>query len=277
MDTRSTLSEPGMELPIPATADEMRQPQWALERCLLEGYFCQQSPDPKWPSIEHIEIAHREEGMIDYFATCWPWDPSRPYEISLKRVMRSIHVEAFEREFFVKDAIDKTNAAWAKIMEVTAFQDKTLRMEHVVHEQADSMIRKLHVGASSAKKVQATETWRAEKIEELQKHLLQMEKQGMMVMDVAVKAMIHVWGRIRGQVQSRRASLASTMSSKSAEPQQDIPLDPDATMPMADVGDQLPDEEDFDPTELLQELESGMENLTLDVQAPLLVMFPLHL
>ena len=70
--------------------------------------------------------------------------------------------------------------------------------------------------------------------------------------------MLHVWARVRGQIHSRRASLASTTST-STEPA----ADPEATVPMAEA-EEPQEQEEFDEMEFLQELESGMDSLTLE-------------
>ena len=267
MDSMSTVRE-SIVAPVPATDAEMKSGKWRVERCLIEGYFCQVAPDPNWPSVEDVERAYNFEGMMEYFSSCWPWDPSAMhYEISLNRVLRSLQkVEAFEREYIIREAVAKVNKAWQTVMQVTAFQDKTARMQSVVNEQADAMLRKLHIASSSSKKLAATEQWRTSKLEELQLQMQKMDNEGLVVLNEAVAAMLHVWGRVREQIQSRRASLAS---SSSMEPLQDE----DMTVPAAGLQacEAHEGEEHFDESEFLKELEDGMGSLTLEAQ-PFLVM-----
>ena len=266
MDSMSTLRESFM-LPVPATEAELQSPKWRLERCLVEGYFCQLAPDPTWPALEDVERAYNFEGMIEYFSSCWPWDPSsQHYEISLNRVLKSVKVEAFEREYFIREAVQKVNRAWGAVMQVTAFQDKTLRMESVVNEQADAMLRKLNLGPPCSKKLAATEQWRSGKLQDLQVQLEKTEKEGLALMNEAVESMIHVWRRVREQIQSRRSSLAS---SSSPGPLQSP--DASATAPLVAADSQEMQaseaEEDFDQSQFLKELEDGMGSLTLEAQS----------
>ena len=266
MDSMSTVRESFL-VPVPATEGELQSAAWRLERCLVEGYFCQLAPDPTWPTLEDVERAYNFEGMIEYFSSCWPWDPSSMnYEISVNRVLKSVKVEAFEREYFIREAVQKVNRAWRTVMQVTAFQDKTLRMESVVNEQADAMLRKLNLGPPCSKKLAATEAWRSGKLQELQVQLRKTEKEGLELINDAVESMIHVWRRVREQIQSRRSSLTS---SSSPDPLQSPDTSATARLVAADSQEEqaCEAEEDFDQTEFLKELEDGMGSLTLEAQS----------
>ena len=249
MDSQSTLAAGGRLSMPAATAEEMQGPEWGLERVVSEGYFCLLPQKADYPGLEMVEQAHDAEGLSDWLMETFAWNPHGIPEVPYNRVLKKMNVSAFERDFYVKPAVEAATAAWQAVVDFTSLQDKTRKMEAQINHQADTMIAKLRATSANTRKIQATEEWRVNKLLEVKGDLTSKEAAGMRVVNAAAAPLIAVWKRCKDDF-LRRRSLSSAAPSQLSGPAESSYS------------------EEFDQQALVRELEQGMGSLQLAATFP---------
>ena len=182
------------------------------------------------------------KGLSDWLLETFAWNPHGFPEVPLNRTLKKLTVSPYERDFYVKPAVEAATKAWQAVVAFTSFQQKTKKLEEQINTQADAMTERLRQTSGNTRKIAATDEWRINKLLEVRGDLKIKETAGMNVVKAAVGPLLAVWKQCKADFHLRRQSRSS------GAPSQDAPESYS---------------EEFDQQDLVRQLEQGMVGLNL--------------
>ena len=233
------------------------KPEWSLTRLIIEGCFSMPSEgDDSWPSLEQVAEFHEELGIVLWLTDFWVCNDSNQVEYEALTKFHEPFLNPYEKEYLLLPAVRAANDAWGKVRVFTCLEQKTLQIREAVNKQADNMIDKLQASLEAGdicegqlhKRALATEDWRRSKSLDVQKHLLDKLSQAMAAAHRASGLILEFWFAVRGNMESeaqREKALAAVHEEEIKQLRGEM-------------------EDEIDKSMLLQELEAGMDTLSLD-------------
>ena len=191
------------------------EPSTSVRRLIFEAYFGMAAPDQTWPNLAEAVQAEGAASMVTWMKDALPRDPNLGL-VRLEDCKEELHGDRAS----LPGRLDVINVAWGKAAEFAEMKQKTETMSASVHSQAEAMLLKQNYAFKNGeigedqvnRRTAATEQWRRNKLDDLQRHLDQKELAACVAISNSVGPILYMWGLFHDKIAGNGGKLTEEQS-----------------------------------------------------------------